>query len=166
MDTPVNTTGEDAIQALFERQLDVGLQHGAQLVVYDGTDRVIDLAGGVTGPDGAPTTPETKHLIWSCTKPYAATCVHQLVEAGELDYDDPGRRPLAGFTRGDDTKADVTVRHVLSHQTGMPTSELDDDPKWMDRLGAHRRRDGDTGTRRLAWHDRSLSHGHVWVARR
>lgn len=133
MDTPVNTTDEDAIQALFERHLDVGLQHGAQLVVYDGTDRVIDLAGGVTGPDGAPTTPDTRHLIWSCTKPYAATCIHQLVEAGELDYDDPVADHWPGFTRGDDAKTDVTVRHVLSHQTGMPTSELDDDPSgWTD----------------------------------
>ena len=98
MDTPVNTTDEDAIQALFERHLDIGLQHGAQLVVYDGTDRVVDLAGGVTGPDGSPTTPDTKHLIWSCTKPYAATCVHQLVEAGKLDYDDPVADHWPGFT--------------------------------------------------------------------
>ena len=133
MGSAVNTTGEDAIQALFERQLAVGLHDGAQLVVYDGTDRVVDLAGGVTGPDGTETTPETKHLIWSCTKPYVATCVHQLAEDGELDYDDPVAEHWPGFTRGDDAKADVTVRHVLSHQTGMPTSELDGDPSmWGD----------------------------------
>ena len=128
-----NTQGVDGIRALFDRQLAVGLQHGAQLVVYDGTERVVDLAGGTTGPNGDETTPETKHLIWSCTKPLVGTCVHQLVEDGELDYDDPVVDHWPSFARGDDGKRAVTVRHVLSHQTGMPTSELDGDPTaWGD----------------------------------
>ena len=128
-----NTQGVDGIRALFDRQLAVGLQHGAQLVVYDGTERVVDLAGGTTGPNGDETTPETKHLIWSCTKPLVGTCVHQLVEDGELDYDDPVVDHWPSFARGDDGKRAVTVRHVLSHQTGMPTSELDGDPtRWGD----------------------------------
>ena len=128
-----NAQGADGIRALFNRQLAVGLHHGAQLVVYDGTDRVVDLAGGTTGPDGEETTPETKHLIWSCTKPLVGTCVHQLVEDGELDCDDPVVDHWPSFARGDDEKQEVTVRHVLSHQTGMPTSELDGDPaSWGD----------------------------------
>jgi len=133
MVSAVNTTDEDGIRALFERHLDVGLQDGAQLVVYDGTDRVVDLAGGTTSPDGPETTPETKHLIWSCTKPLSATCLHQLAEADELDYDDPVVDHWPAFARGDDAKEEVTIRHVLSHQTGMPTSELDSDPSaWGD----------------------------------
>ncbi len=128
-----NTQGKSGIQALFDRHLDVGLHHGAQLVVYDGTDRVLDIAGGTTGPDGAETTPETPHLVWSCTKPFVGTCVHQLVESGELAYDDPIVDHWPSFARGDNQKEEVTVRHVLSHQTGMATSELDDDPSaWGD----------------------------------
>ena len=128
-----NTQGAEAIRALFDRQLNVGLTHGAQLVVYDGTERVVDLAGGSTGPDGEPTTPETRHLIWSCTKPLAGTCIHQLAEDGHLDYDDPVVDHWPSFDRGDDRKADVTVRHVLSHQTGMAVSELDaDSSRWGD----------------------------------
>ena len=84
-----NTQGLAGIEALFDRHLEVGLHHGAQLVVYDGTERVVDLAGGTTGPDGEKTTPETRHLVWSCTKSFVGTCVHQLVEDGELAYDDP-----------------------------------------------------------------------------
>ena len=133
MVSAINTTGADGIRALFERHLDVGLQDGAQLVVYDGTERVLNLAGGTAGPDGPETTPETKHLIWSCTKPLSATCIHLLAEAGELGYDDPVVEHWPAFARGDDAKEAVTIRHVLSHQTGMPTSELDADPNaWGD----------------------------------
>lgn len=129
----INTQGADGIRALFERQLEVGLNHGAQLVVYNGTERVVDLAGGTTGPNGGETTPDTKHLIWSCTKPFVGTCVHQLVEDGDLSYDDPIVEHWPSFARGDDQKKEVTVRHVLSHQTGMPTSPLDGDPAaWGD----------------------------------
>ncbi len=128
-----NTQGDAGIEALFDRHLEVGLHHGAQLVVYKGTDRVVDLAGGTTGPDGEETTPDTRHLVWSCTKSFVGTCVHKLVEDGELAYDDPVADHWPSFTRGDGDKADVTVRHVLSHQTGMPTSPLDDDPSaWGD----------------------------------
>src|SRR6056297_176499 len=133
MESVTNTQGRDAIRALFDRQLDVGLTHGAQLVVYDGTERVVDLAGGTIGPDGDETTPETKHLIWSCTKPFAGACLHQLAEDDQLDYDDPVVDHWPSFARGDGRKESVTVRHVLSHQTGMPTSALDGDPSaWGD----------------------------------
>lgn len=133
MGSVTNTQGKDGIRALFDRQLEVGLHDGAQLVVYDGTDRVVDFAGGTTGPDGDETTPETNHLIWSCTKPLVGTCVHQLVENGEVAYDDPLVDHWPSFARGDDAKRQVTVRHVLSHQTGMPTSRLDDSPEaWGD----------------------------------
>ena len=133
MVSAINTTGADGIRALFERHLDVGLQDGAQLVVYDGTERVLNLAGGTAGPDGPETTSETKHLIWSCTKPLSATCIHLLAEEGELGYDDPVVEHWPAFARGDDAKEAVTIRHVLSHQTGMPTSELDADPNaWGD----------------------------------
>ncbi|ATW87239.1 CubicO group peptidase (beta-lactamase class C family) [Halohasta litchfieldiae] len=133
MASVTNTHGEDGIEALFDRQLEVGLQHGAQLVVYDGTERVVDLAGGTTGPDGEATTPDTRHLIWSCTKPLVGTCVHQLVEDGQIAYDDPVVDHWPSFDRGDEQKQEVTVRHVLSHQTGMPTSPLDGDPAaWGD----------------------------------
>ena len=81
---------ERRLEAVFDRHLDVGLHHGAQLAVYIDGDLAIDLAGGSTGPDpdAAATTPETRFLLFSCTKPYAGVCVHQLAENGDLAYDD------------------------------------------------------------------------------
>ena len=77
------------LRAEFDRHLDVGLHHGAQLAVYVDGDLVVDFAGGTTGPDGDETTAETRHLIFSCTKPYAGVGLQQLIEQGEAAYDDP-----------------------------------------------------------------------------
>ncbi|WP_049937409.1 serine hydrolase [Haloplanus natans] len=79
------------VRRVFERHATVGFHHGAQLSVYDGDDLVLDLATGTVGPDGPATTPDRRHVLFSCTKPYAGVCLHRLVERGHLDYDDPVR---------------------------------------------------------------------------
>jgi CubicO group peptidase (beta-lactamase class C family) len=128
-----DATGPERVRHLFEAHLDAGLHHGAQLAVYDGTTPVLDVAGGVTGPGGAETTPGQRHLLFSCTKPYAGVCLHHLRDQGALDYDDPVVAHWPTFDRGDDRKADVTVRHVLSHQAGLPTTGFEERPgEWGD----------------------------------
>ncbi|WP_101295229.1 serine hydrolase domain-containing protein [Halegenticoccus soli] len=125
--------GPEQIEQLFDLQLDAGLHHGAQLAVYREGDLVLDLAGGVTGPDGEPTTPDRKHVLFSCTKPYAGACVHLLAEEGALDYDDAVREHWPAFAEPGTAKADVTVRHVLSHQGGFPHGPFDEEPaRWID----------------------------------
>ena len=126
-------TGVNRIERLFETHLEAGLHHGAQLAVYHEGDLVVDLAGGVTGSDGEETTVDTRHLLFSCTKPYAGACVHRLVEAGELDYDDRLVDHWPTFAEDGTEKAAVTVRHVLSHQAGLPVVAVDADPSsWGD----------------------------------
>src|SRR6056297_2978851 len=85
----ISAADRDRLRAEFDRQLDVGLHHGAQLAVYVDGELVVDFAGGVSGPGGEETTSETRHLLFSCTKPFTAVALHQLVEQGELGYDDP-----------------------------------------------------------------------------
>ena len=68
----------EKLRAEFDRQLDVGLHHGAQLAVYVDGELAVNFAGGIDGPDGEQTTPETRHLIFSCTKPLAGVGLHQL----------------------------------------------------------------------------------------
>jgi CubicO group peptidase (beta-lactamase class C family) len=118
---------------LFEMHVEQGLHHGAQLSVFkDGTE-VVNVAGGTTGPSGGRTDPETPHLLFSCAKPLAAVCVHQLAERGAFDYDDPLRQYWPEFATPGTEKADITVRHVLSHQAGIPESEFDRKPdQWDD----------------------------------
>ena len=123
----------DRLRGVFDRQLDVGLHHGAQLAVYVDGELVVDFAGGTTGPDGGETTPETRHLLFSCTKPYAAVAVHQLVEEGALAYDDRLTEYWPTFAADGSEKAEITVEQVLSHTAGIPFGDLDADPaRWTD----------------------------------
>ncbi|MFC7325949.1 serine hydrolase domain-containing protein [Halorubrum rutilum] len=121
------------LRAEFHRHLDVGLHHGAQLAVYVDGDLVVDFAGGTTGPDGDETTAETRHLIFSCTKPYAGVGLHQLIERGEAAYDDPVVEHWPEFAIDGTQKAEITIRQVLSHTAGIPYGDFDDQPeKWGD----------------------------------
>jgi CubicO group peptidase (beta-lactamase class C family) len=116
----------ERLRAEFDRQLDVGLHHGAQLAVYFDGELVVDFAGGVDGPDGDETTPETRHLIFSCTKPYVGVGMQQLIEAGEADYDDPIVEHWPEFAADGSQKAEITIRQILSHTAGVPYGEFDE----------------------------------------
>ena len=59
----------DRLRAVFDRHLEVGLHHGAQLAVTVDGELVADFARGQTGPDGEPTTSVKRHVLISCTKP-------------------------------------------------------------------------------------------------
>ena len=54
----------------------------------------------------------------SCTKGAVALCAHMLAAGGELDFDSPVSRYWPEFAANG--KEGVLVRHVLSHQAGLP----------------------------------------------
>lgn len=114
------------LRAEFDRQLDVGLHHGSQLAVYVDGDCVVDFAGGTTAPDGDETTSDTRHLIFSCTKPYAGVGLHQLIEQGDAAYDDPVVEHWPEFADDGTQKAAITIQQVLSHTAGIPYGEFDE----------------------------------------
>lgn len=121
------------LKAKFDRHLDVGLHHGAQLAVYVDGELVVGFAGGTTGPNGGETTSETRHLIFSCTKPYAGVGLHQLIENGKADYDDRVVNHWPEFADASTQKSNITIRHVLSHTAGIPYGEFDEKAeKWGD----------------------------------
>ncbi|MDS0260556.1 beta-lactamase family protein [Haloarcula sp. S1CR25-12] len=123
----------ERLRAEFDRQLDVGLHHGAQLAVYVDGELVVDFAGGIDGPDGEPTTPETRHLIFSCTKPYAGVGLQQLIETGKAAYDDPIVKHWPEFAEEDSQKADITIQQILSHTAGVPYGDFDEAvEEWSD----------------------------------
>ena len=76
---------------------------------------------GVRASNGARTDAETIFDFGSLTKPVFATAVMRLIEQGVLDLD----TPLSSYAPYDDLRdapqaRRVTVRHVLTHQTGLP----------------------------------------------
>ena len=70
-----------------------------------------------------PNTPDTLFDIGSVTKPFTATAVLILEQQGKLSLSDALGRFFEGVP---EDKKNVTVRHLLSHTSGLPYVELDD----------------------------------------
>ncbi len=68
----------------------------------------------------APATPDTAWLWFSVTKLVTATAVMQLAEQGRVDLDRPVRAYVPTFAVQSRTGREPTVRHLLSHSSGLP----------------------------------------------
>ncbi len=62
-----------------------------------------------------PVTPATRFGLASATKPFTALAIAQLVEAGQLSWNDSLSRFFPDFPRG----GAVTIYHLLSHTSGI-----------------------------------------------
>lgn len=113
--------GLEKIKAEFDGQVRVGLHPASALAVYVDGKLAVDLVGGVMGrsPD-SPVAHDSLFRVLSCGKPLAAACLWVLKERGKVAWDDPVIKHWPGFrSHGKDR---VTVRHVLTHQAGLPTT--------------------------------------------
>jgi CubicO group peptidase (beta-lactamase class C family) len=92
-------------------------------VVADGKI-VYTVTRGVRSVDGQePLHERSLFHMASVTKPFVATAVMQLVEAGKVDLDQPVQRYLPYFRLKDPRSATITVRQMLSHTSGLPDVE-------------------------------------------
>ena len=64
-----------------------------------------------------PTTLDTRYILGSCTKPFTAVAVLQLMEAGKVDLDAPVSHYLDGLPTA---WSAITVRELLNHTSGLP----------------------------------------------
>jgi CubicO group peptidase (beta-lactamase class C family) len=64
--------------------------------------------------------PDTLFFAFSVTKPFTALAVHLLAARGDLDLDRPIADYWPGYAAHD--KGSITVRHVLTHRAGVPSS--------------------------------------------
>ena len=94
----------------------------ALAIVHDGA--IVHVGGyGTTGNDGRAVTAQTPFVIGSVSKSFTSLAVMQLVEARMVDLDAPARRYLPEFRIGDDDASDrITVRHLLTHTSGISTA--------------------------------------------
>ena len=107
------------VAAEFERNFAERGDVGASVSVSVGGESVVDLWGGHA--DAGRTKAwerDTLCVIMSCTKGAAALCAHLLAAAGELDFDEPVRTYWPEFAVAG--KNDILVRHLLTHQAGLP----------------------------------------------
>jgi CubicO group peptidase (beta-lactamase class C family) len=107
---------------------------GLAVSVVGGEETIYAGGFGVQSREtGSPITPDSMFRIASMTKPFVATAVLQLVEAGELQLDHPVAEYLPTFQVDNEPNPRITVRHLLQHASGLPRSyhepEADDDRK-------------------------------------
>lgn len=101
----------------FSRLQDVrSHQGGAALVVYFKGEKVVDIFTGKKSQNEA-WQADTLSMCYSTGKGILATLTHILVSEGILDYDLPIAHYWPEFAQNG--KPAITVRHVLSHQSGL-----------------------------------------------
>lgn len=89
---------------------------GAVAVVRDGVVEIEHCAG--TRSDADPWTPDTLVMTFSVAKPFAALALLDAVADGALSLEQPVVSVWPAF--GQAGKEGTTVRHLLSHQAGLP----------------------------------------------
>jgi CubicO group peptidase (beta-lactamase class C family) len=111
--------GYEPVAVAFEQNFSERGELGAAFAAYVDGELVVDLWGGVADRETrAPWRRDTLQLIYSGTKGLVAVCLLVLIERGGLDLDAPVCRYWPEFAaQGKDT---VLVRHVVSHQAGLP----------------------------------------------
>lgn len=125
----------DAIGEFLAAEVTARNLPGLVALVTDEDDVIYVSAHGQRDVAGQlPMTPDTIFRIASMTKPIAATAIMMLVEEGKLSLDDPigdyvedyaDARVITGPVREDGSFAarpaarPVTIRHLLSHSSGL-----------------------------------------------
>ena len=98
---------------LHQPGLAVGLVHRGELLWGKGY--------GLANVEYAePVTLDTRFRIASITKTFTAVAILQLCEADKLRLDDPVSQYLSWFKLRYDGAPEITIRHLLSHISGLP----------------------------------------------
>jgi CubicO group peptidase (beta-lactamase class C family) len=92
-----------------------------------GDERASAATGVVNNVTGVETTPDTLFQIGSITKVYTTTLIMQLADEGKLDIDAPAVKYLPDLRFADaDATRGVTIRHLLTHTSGVDGDFFDD----------------------------------------
>jgi CubicO group peptidase (beta-lactamase class C family) len=115
------------LEEQIEAQMSAAHVPGFALAVVQGLEVVYAEGFGLTAIDGdkvgLPVTPQTLFRIGSITKPLTGTAVMRLVEAGQLDLDQPVRTYVPWLTFSEEGAAnEITLRRLMSHTAGLVTA--------------------------------------------
>jgi CubicO group peptidase (beta-lactamase class C family) len=99
---------------------------GAVLAVSTGEEALDFATGVINASTGVAATADTVFQIGSNTKLLTTTLVMQLVEAGQVELDAPVRRYLPTFELAEPGAGEITVRHLLTHTSGIQGDHFED----------------------------------------
>jgi CubicO group peptidase (beta-lactamase class C family) len=110
------------VQVLIDGLVGSGSEDGVQVAVYRHGEPVVDAVAGLADAD-RPVGADTVFYAASAGKAVTATVAHVLVEQGVLGYDTPIAEVWPEF--GAHGKETATLRHALTHSTGVPAVPMD-----------------------------------------
>jgi CubicO group peptidase (beta-lactamase class C family) len=114
--------GYEPVAEAFAVEIERDRDAGAAFAAVVAGEAVVDLWGGVARRDPpAPWREDTIQLIFSGTKGLTATCILLLLDRGKLSLDAPVAAYWPEFAQSG--KEHLLVRHLLSHQAGLPAVE-------------------------------------------
>ena len=101
----------------------VGSNDGGAVVLSVRAGETTKFATGAANSDGDAIDPDQPFRVGSVSKPFVATIVLQMVDEGTVDLD----TPLSTYLPETPVGADITVRQLLGHDSGIPnyTDQLD-----------------------------------------
>lgn len=125
-----------AVHAVMEKYVKAGLPGVAVAVHTEKEGWWADAVGFCRTEDKTPMRPDHLHYLQSVTKTFMATAILQLMEKGKLSLDDPISRHLPAWAAGSlHNAADITVRMLLNHTSGVP--EYMSRPGYVSRVILH-----------------------------
>jgi D-alanyl-D-alanine carboxypeptidase len=110
-------------EAYLSRLATAGKFSGTVLVARNGRPLFERAYGYAVAGWSIPNTTDTRFEIASLTKQFTGAAVLQLAEAGKLDLDSPVSRY---YPAAPAAWADVTVRMLANHTSGLPKNEIKD----------------------------------------
>lgn len=129
------------VRDLFNTRVTQGEELGASLCVNVDGKNIIDLWGGYADTEKTRLWNEdTLTVVWSTSKVVTALAAAILIDRGQLDPEEKVSKYWPEFAKNG--KEGVTVAHVLSHASGVPSWEA---PVTLDEIY-----DTENATRRLA----------------
>jgi CubicO group peptidase (beta-lactamase class C family) len=116
---PVRAAGSPAGLDSVKRYVDGLAAFGfvGQVAVAAGDSVILERASGWADPDGHPVGPDTRFAVGSITKSFTGALVVRLARRGIVSLDDSLPRFFARTPAG---KRGVTLRHLLTHTSGLP----------------------------------------------
>ncbi|MFI9203867.1 serine hydrolase domain-containing protein [Streptomyces sp. NPDC053048] len=119
---------QQQVQETIDTLVESGVERGLQVAVYRNGELVVDAVAGLADAETKrPVTSDTPFYSTSTGKGITTTVAHVLVERGVLKYDTPVAELWPEFAANG--KESATVRHVLTHATGVPGLPADTTPE-------------------------------------
>ena len=109
------------VDRVIAAAVSAGAVPGVVLLVASGDEVLLERAWGRLAEKRAEASVDTIYDLASLTKPLVTLpCLLLLVAEGRVRFDDPVAEHLPAFARGEPARAQVRVRELLGHRSGLP----------------------------------------------